>query len=157
MIHLDNGWDADAQTYFYDTTLAAGPLLNSDFDLIGVSYYPFYDEAATLSSLESSLDLVATTYSKPVLVVETNWPVSCPSPEYQFPEDIASIPFSADGQTTFITSVAEVVARTTRGLGIYYWEPAWIDNAGLGSSCDNNLMVDDSGKVLESISVWSQI
>jgi arabinogalactan endo-1,4-beta-galactosidase len=157
MIHLDNGWDSDAQTYFYDTALAAGPLLDTDFDLIGVSYYPFYNSAATLSSLKSSLALVSSTYSKPVLVVETNWPASCPNPEYDFPEDIASIPFSAEGQTTFITAVAEAVAGTDQGLGIYYWEPAWIDNAGLGSSCDNNLMVDDSGQVLESISVWSQI
>lgn len=157
MIHLDDGWDSDAQTYFYDTVLASGPLVDADFDLIGVSYYPFYDAAATLSSLKSSLELVATTYSKPVLVVETNWPFSCPNPEYDFPEDIASIPFSAEGQTEFITAVAEAVAGTTQGLGVYYWEPAWIDNAGLGSSCDNNLMVDDTGTVLESISVWSQI
>ncbi|KAK2761538.1 hypothetical protein FQN54_001366 [Arachnomyces sp. PD_36] len=157
MIHCADGWSSDTQTYFYDTTLAAGPLLDTDFDLIGVSYYPFYDEAATLSSLQSSLELVASTYSKPVLVVETNWPASCPNPEYQFPEDIASIPFGADGQTQFLTSVAEVVGGVSQGLGLYYWEPAWIDNAGLGSSCDNNLMVDDSGQVLESISVWSQI
>lgn len=157
MIHLADGWSSDTQTYFYDTTLAAGPLVDTDFDLIGVSYYPFYDAGATLSALESSLALVASTYSKPVLVVETNWPASCPNPEEDFPEDISSIPFSAEGQTTFITKVADVVAGTTDGLGLYYWEPAWIDNAGLGSSCDNNLMVDDSGQVLDSISVWSQI
>jgi arabinogalactan endo-1,4-beta-galactosidase len=157
MIHLDNGWDAAAQTYFYDTTLAAGPLLDTDFDLIGVSYYPFYNADATLSNLESGLSTLASSYSKPVLVVETNWPASCPNPTETFPSDIADIPFGADGQVTFLTDVANVVSGTTDGLGIYYWEPAWIDNAGLGSSCDNNLMVDDNGQVLESISVWSQI
>lgn len=28
------------------------------------------------------------------------------------------------------------------GLGIYYWESAWVDNAGLGSSCADNLLVN---------------
>ena len=157
MVHLDNGWDGAAQTYFYDTALAAGPLLDTDFDMIGVSYYPFYNADATLANLESGLATVVSAYSKPVLVVETNWPASCPNPTETFPSDIADIPFGAEGQTTFLTAVADVVAGTSQGLGMYYWEPAWIDNAGLGSSCDNNLMVDDSGQVLESISVWSQI
>ncbi|KAL4944223.1 Arabinogalactan endo-beta-1,4-galactanase A [Aspergillus oleicola] len=157
MIHLDNGWDWDAQKYFYDTVLASGTLESSDFDLIGVSYYPFYNEAATLSSLSSSLSNLQSNYGKDVLVVETNWPFSCPNPEYTFPSDISSIPFSADGQRTFITDVANALGEAG-GLGLYYWEPAWVDNAGLGSSCDDNLLVDWSTRAFrESVTVFSEI
>ncbi|KAF9892714.1 hypothetical protein FE257_001116 [Aspergillus nanangensis] len=158
LIHLDNGWDWDAQQYFYDTVLASGTLVASDFDLIGVSFYPFYNEAATLDALQSSLTNLQSTYAKPVLVVETNWPVACPDPEYAFPADLSEIPFSVAGQTTFLQQLAEVVAGTTDGLGIYYWEPAWVDNAGLGSSCHDNLMVDyDTDQVRESISALGEM
>jgi arabinogalactan endo-1,4-beta-galactosidase len=42
MIHLDNGWNWDTQTWWYTNVLAEGPLLTTDFDIMGVSYYPFY-------------------------------------------------------------------------------------------------------------------
>lgn len=141
MIHLDNGWSWSDQKYFYDRVLASGSALtSSDFDYIGVSYYPFYSSSATLSALQSSLANLRSTYGKDLLVVETNWPYSCPSPAYQFPSDLTSIPFSVAGQQTFLEKVAAVVQQVS-GLGIYYWEPAWVDNAGLGSSCADNLMV----------------
>jgi arabinogalactan endo-1,4-beta-galactosidase len=41
MIHLDNGWSWSTQQYFYTTVLNEGPLLTTDFDIMGVSYYPF--------------------------------------------------------------------------------------------------------------------
>jgi arabinogalactan endo-1,4-beta-galactosidase len=150
MIHLDNGWDWDTQSYFYETVLGEGPLLTTDFDLMGVSYYPFYSSSATLASLESSLANMASTYGKGIVVAETNWPYSCPDPEYSFPSDLTSIPFSADGQTTFLTDLAKVVAGTSNGLGLFYWEPAWIGNANLGSSCSDNLLVDSSTDVFRS-------
>lgn len=158
LIHLDNGWDWDAQSYFYKTVLGEGPLLSTDFDLMGVSYYPFYSSSATLSALNTSLNNMHSTYSKPVLVVETNWPVSCPNPEYAFPSDLQSIPLSVQGQETFLTDVANVVSGTGDGLGLYYWEPAWVGNAALGSSCSDNLMVDSStDEVRASIEVYEKI
>ncbi|KAK1141198.1 hypothetical protein N8T08_009237 [Aspergillus melleus] len=158
LIHLDNGWDWGSQKYFYDTVLDAGTLVSSDFDLIGVSYYPFYNEDATLSSLKTSLGNLQSTYSKDVLVVETNWPESCPNPEFAFPSDLTSIPFSVAGQKTFVQQVADTVAGVTGGAGLYYWEPAWVDNAGLGSSCHDNLMVEyDNDQVRESVTVFGDI
>src|ERR1051326_6135303 len=47
MIHLDNGWDWSAQQYFYDTVLKQGTLVSSDFDVMGVSFYPEYSTSAT--------------------------------------------------------------------------------------------------------------
>ncbi|KAK6954226.1 hypothetical protein Daesc_004192 [Daldinia eschscholtzii] len=41
MIHLDNGWDWNTQKWWYESALKAGPLETSDFDMMGVSYYPF--------------------------------------------------------------------------------------------------------------------
>lgn len=157
MIHLDNGWKWTDQQYFYDTVLKQGPLVSSDFDMIGVSYYPFYNSAATLASLKDSLSRLSSTYGKELVVAETDWPVNCPSPQYAFPSDTKSIPFSDAGQTQWMQKVAAIVAGTSRGVGLYYWEPGFVGNAGLGSSCWDNLMVDSSGKARNALNVFATI
>ncbi|KAB5530287.1 putative arabinogalactan endo-1, 4-beta-galactosidase [Coniochaeta sp. 2T2.1] len=157
MIHLDNGWNWSQQQYFYKTVLAQGTLVETDFDMMGVSYYPFYNSAATLSSLKSSLANMANTWGKEIVVAEVDWPISCPNPAYAFPSDVKSIPFSAAGQTTFLKNVADVVASVKGGNGVFYWEPAWVQNANLGSSCANNCMFDSGGKALGSLSVFGSM
>ena len=91
------------------------------------------------------------------MVVETDWPTSCPSPAYAFPSGTTSIPFSAAGQTEWVQDVAAVVAAVSGGAGLFYWEPAWINNAALGSSCADNLMVSSSGEALSSLAVFGSI
>ena len=126
MIHLDNGWNYNTQSSWYNNILGQGPLTASDYDIQGVSYYPFYNSAATLASLKSSLTSMRSKYGRQVQVVETDWPTSCPNPAYAFPSDAKSIPFSAAGQTQWIQSVANEV-NSAGGNGLFYWEPAWID------------------------------
>lgn len=157
MLHLDNGWDSSAQQSFYNAVLGAGPLSLSDFDMMGVSFYPFYNEKATLANLKSSLTNMANKWNKELVVAELNWPVSCPSPSNKFPSDMQNIPFSASGQVQFIKKVASIVSGVKNGVGLFYWEPAWIDNAGLGSSCASNTMFEWPGKALSSLSVFGQI
>ena len=100
MIHLDNGWDWAMQNHWYSTVLAQGPLTLSNFDIMAVLYYPFYNPSAKLASLESSLADMAAAWGKSLVLAETNWPESCPAPEYAFPSDVKSVPFSAAGQAT---------------------------------------------------------
>jgi len=157
MIHLADGWSWSEVSYFFNTVLGEGTLVSSDFDLIGLSYYPFYNSAATLSSFKSSLADISSTYGKGVVVAETNWPESCPNPGTSFPPDVSSIPFSAAGQTTWVEDVASTVSGTSGGVGLYYWEPGWIGNAGLGSSCADNLMVGSDGTARSSLSVFKNI
>ncbi|CAK4032930.1 glycoside hydrolase family 53 [Lecanosticta acicola] len=156
LIHLDNGWKSETQEWWYDTVLKQGPFLATDYDVQAVSYYPFYNADATLASLKSSLSNLKSKYGKEVMVVETDWPTYCPKPDYAFPADASNIPFSAAGQTTWVQDVASVLEDVS-GAGLFYWEPAWIKNAGLGSSCKNNLMVDQKGQALSSLSVFGQI
>ncbi|KAI1123620.1 glycoside hydrolase family 53 protein [Nemania abortiva] len=160
MIHLDNGWDWNAQRSWYTSLLSAngGTFTLSDFDQMGVSYYPFYGSGATLSSLKSSLNNMAKQWSKDIIVAEVNWPQSC-SRAGSFPSDLKSIPFSAAGQVEFLTKVASAMdgLPNVNSTGLFYWEPAWLGNAGLGSSCESNTMFTSSGTALSSMSVFSQI
>jgi arabinogalactan endo-1,4-beta-galactosidase len=174
MIHLDNGWNWSQQQYWYTSVLKQGALLASDFDIMGVSsyresvlgdeltrsqvsYYPFYGSDATLANLKSTLTNMANTWGKEIVVAEVDWPTSCPNPAYAFPSDVKCIPFSAAGQTTFLKDVARIVANVNKGSGIIYWEPAWIDNAGLGSSCADNCMFSSTGQALSSLAVFKSI
>ncbi|KAF2839298.1 glycoside hydrolase family 53 protein [Patellaria atrata CBS 101060] len=156
MLHIDNGWDWGLQQWWYDTVLKQGPLVASDYDIQGVSYYPFYNEKATLASLQSSLRQMKSKYNKAIQVVETNWPTSCSNPSRPFPADVKNIPFSVEGQRQWMQKVAAATSAAG-GEGLFYWEPAWIDNAGLGSSCGWNLMVDNQGRDMGSLNVFQQI
>jgi arabinogalactan endo-1,4-beta-galactosidase len=159
MIHIDNGWDWNLQQNWYKNALAQGTLVSSDFDMMGVSYYPFYGSGATLASLKTSLTNMVNTWGKEIVVAETDWPTSCPAPAYEFPSDLKSIPFSAAGQVTFVQRVAQVVAGLPngKGTGLFYWEPAWVDNSALGSSCPYNTLFQWPGTALSSLSVFTTI
>ncbi|GKT89649.1 arabinogalactan endo-1,4-beta-galactosidase [Colletotrichum tofieldiae] len=132
MIHLDNGWDWNTQNNWYTNVLAQNVLKASDFDMMGVSYYPFYGSGATLSALKTSLTNMAN-------------------------NDLKDIPFSTAGQTTFVKRVADVVAGVKNGKGLYYWEPAWMNNQALGSSCPSNTLFSWPGTALSSLDVFKSI
>ncbi|GAB1311328.1 Arabinogalactan endo-beta-1,4-galactanase [Madurella fahalii] len=157
MIHLDNGWNWGTQNNWYTNVLRQGTFELSDFDMMGVSFYPFYSASASLDSLKTSLNNMVNNWGKEVAVVETNWPTSCPNPRYSFPSDVRNIPFSVAGQVTYVTQVANVVSSVSKGVGLFYWEPAWVHNAGLGSSCADNTMFAYSGQAHSSLSVFQRI
>ncbi|KAN0065261.1 hypothetical protein ACQY0O_001758 [Thecaphora frezii] len=156
MIHVDNGWDSSLQLNWYKRVLAAGTLLATDYDIQGVSFYPFYGKEATLSGLSTSLKALKSKYGKEIQVVETNWPSLCTKPAYEFPADTKGIPISSKGQAEWIETVAKRVEEAG-GNGINYWEPFWKSNAGLGSSCEDNTFVDASGKVTVALEAFKRI
>jgi arabinogalactan endo-1,4-beta-galactosidase len=67
------------------------------------------------------------------MVVETDWPVVCPDVNLSN----TSVPVSVAGQLKWVAGIRNVVEGLSggHGLGILYWEPGWVGNAGLGSSC----------------------
>lgn len=65
------------------------------------------------------------------MVVETNWPYSCPGVTLSD----AAIPVSAAGQSEWAGDIETTLGSVPGALGICYWEPGWVGNADLGSSC----------------------
>ncbi|THH14750.1 hypothetical protein EW146_g5630 [Bondarzewia mesenterica] len=155
LLHLANGWDWSGLSYFFSGVFISGALSTSDIDIVGVSFYPFYDAGATLAALKSSLTNLANAYGKPIVVAETDWPVSCPGVSLTEP----GIPVSAAGQETWVTDIHNVLKGLPNGLGqgIFYWEPGWIGNAALGSACADNLLVTSSGATRASINIFEDM
>eukprot|EP01112_Ceratiomyxa_fruticulosa_P007937 TRINITY_DN2067_c0_g1_i1.p1 TRINITY_DN2067_c0_g1~~TRINITY_DN2067_c0_g1_i1.p1 ORF type:complete len:351 (-),score=57.77 TRINITY_DN2067_c0_g1_i1:235-1287(-) len=152
MIHIDNGWNIDEQTYFYDSVQKTGAFSSSLYDIQGVSYYPFYGTGATLANLKVSLNTMVSKYAKDIVVAETNWPWNCPGVTLSE----KNIPISPAGQITWVDDVITILNAlpSGHGKGVYYWEPAWIGNAGLGSSCVSNLLFNNSGSALPSVNMY---
>lgn len=153
VLHLANGWDSSLLTWFYNGIFIQGQLATGDIDVLGFSFYPFYGTKATFNNLKSSLTSIVNKLNKDVMVVETDWPASCSGVTMSEP----SIAISASGQSSFVSGIRSVLQAlpNSRGIGIIYWEPAWIGNAGLGSSCSDALLVDGSGNTRTSINMFS--
>ncbi|KAF8069086.1 glycoside hydrolase family 53 protein [Lyophyllum atratum] len=146
MIHLANGWNGGAVSSFFNQIFIAGQLATTDFDVLGFSFYPFYGTGATYSALKSSLQAMVTKFNKDIMVVETDWPAVCSGTTMSE----SSVPISAAGHLHGWRGLSG-----GHGVGIVYWEPQWIGNAGLGSSCADALLVDGSGNTRTSIAMFS--
>jgi arabinogalactan endo-1,4-beta-galactosidase len=115
MIHLANGWDSGAQSWWWKGIQIQGAFSLSDVDLVGVSYYPFYNTKATMSSLKSSLTALVGQINKDIIVAETDWPVACSGGPTMSETSIA---ISASGQQTWITDIKNVLTSLPSGRGV---------------------------------------
>ena len=137
MIHLNNGWDKATLTWWFQGLFGTGIVTASDVDVFGFSFYPFYGTDATISNLQSALEALASTYSKPMYIAETDWPNSCSGVDLS-----ESYPVSAAGQTEWVQDIITTVQGVKNGAGIFYWEPAFINDTSLGSDCTSAILFD---------------
>lgn len=105
---------------------------NVDYDVFASSYYPYWH--GTLDNLTSTLKTVADTYGKKVMVAETSWAYTLADGDghdntvRKGNNDTGNnYPFSVQGQATEIASVMQAVKNIgDAGIGVFYWEAAWI-------------------------------
>jgi len=101
-----------------------------DYDVFASSYYPFWH--GSLDNLTSVLSSVADTYDKKVMVAETSWARTLEDGDghgdvIDLPSEATAYPVSVQGQADAVRDViAAVAAVGEAGIGVYYWEPAWL-------------------------------
>ena len=165
MVHIDCGGDNHGSRYFYDNITGRGV----DFDLIGISYYPFWH--GPLATLSSNLNDLAMRYDKGVMVVETSYPWTLPPDDGvqycaarpdQLPE-IGRFPATPLGQAAYFEALRSTIEAVPqdRGRGFLDWEPEWLPGVGWGPGQDNpfaNLtMFDWRGAGLPSLGVFRAV
>ncbi|WP_223702509.1 glycosyl hydrolase 53 family protein [Sutcliffiella deserti] len=113
-----------------------------DYDVFASSYYPFWH--GTLANLTSVLKDVADTYDKKVMVVETSYAYTAEDGDGHgntAPKDSGqtlNYPITVQGQATAVRDVFEAVANVGEaGIGVFYWEPAWLP-VGPPDDLENN-------------------
>lgn len=143
MIHLDNGGKIELYEEWFDNFIERG----GDFDVIGLSYYPFWHGG--LDGLKANLENCAKRYGRELVIAEVSMGHTMESyARYEQlsdkerkgaatkPELAANVPFpmTEQGQSDFIQAVMDILKGIPegKGRGIFWWEPAWIPVPGSG-------------------------
>lgn len=164
MIHIDRGGDQPASYAFYDRLQQFGV----EFDTIGLSYYPWWH--GTLEDLQHNLYGLALRYGKEITVVETAYPWTLePREGFQLivekEEQLhAGYPATVEGQINYLQDFMSIIQRTPndKGIGYYWWEPAWIPSkaswsVGHDNNWSNLTLFDYEGRKLESLPAAGQL
>jgi arabinogalactan endo-1,4-beta-galactosidase len=124
----------------------------TDFDVIGLSYYPQWS-SFTPAELGSAVQTLARTSGKDVLVVETGYPWTSDDAG-DTADNVLDLPLrgygvSPEGQAQFMADLTTIVVANG-GLGTVYWEPAWLSTEcrtrwGQGSHWENATLFDFDG------------
>ncbi|CAL65023.1 glycoside hydrolase family 53 protein [Christiangramia forsetii] len=122
----------------------------TDFDWIGLSYYPIWSDYK-LDDVSSAFKTLIDTYGKKLMVVETAYPFTMENidPANNILNNdalIAGYPATQQGQLDYLNKLQETI-ESAGGEGLIYWEPAWVSTGcntlwGQGSHWDNAVLFD---------------
>ena len=145
IIHTDHPNDVNNTKYYYNKLIDNGV----DFDIIGLSYYPFWHgyltSAQSSTNLVSSINAYAATFpAKKVQIVECAynfqyWPSSGVKYNTQ-----SIWPCSVAGQYNFVKDLIDALKPLENVTGISYWFP---EEAGNGDN--TNWTTQPNGAVLK--------
>jgi len=130
---------------------------DSDYDQIGLSYYPIW-HGKDMGTLESVQKELVETHQKEVIIAETAYPFTLAwndntnnivglesqliLPEY---------PATPEGQKAFLDRIIEL-NKMSGGRGVCYWGATWVafkgPQASDGSSWENQALFDFSNRLL---------
>lgn len=168
MLHLAEGGDNALFRWWFDQATARGV----PFDVIGASYYPYWH--GSLASLRANLNDMAGRYNKDVVVAENAYGFTLAADDAEpniFNASLAQaggFPATPQGQVDQMRAVFDVVRNVpnNRGLGVFYWEPAWTavtgsgwdpTNPSSGNGWENQALFDYNGRALPGLSVFGTV
>lgn len=156
MLHIAQPENA---LWWFEEATAAGI---SDFDWIGISYYPQWSEY-DLITLPMPLKILREQYGKPLMIVETAYPYTL---ENQDPANnilgtealLPGYPATEQGQLDYLLDL-KTALQLTGAQGLIYWEPAWVSTDcstlwGQGSHWDNATLFGPDGQVLKGMELY---
>jgi arabinogalactan endo-1,4-beta-galactosidase len=126
----------------------------TDFDWIGLSYYPIWSDY-TLTNLSTPLSTLINTYKKRLMIVETAYPFTLTDADSanNILDNSALVngyPATQQGQLNYLNQLKTII-KNAGGEGLIYWEPAWVSTNcftqwGQGSHWDNATLFDNNNK-----------
>ena len=119
------------------------------YDVFATSYYPYWH--GSLENLSSVLTEIADTYGKRVMVMETSYAWTEEDSDF-FGNTVGrggkmtrNYPFTVQGQADSVRDLTDTVVNgTPAGIGVVYWEGAWI-TVGQNSREENRLLWERYG------------
>ena len=124
----------------------------TDFDWIGLSYYPIWSDY-NFNTLGGALSSLINTYNKRLMIVETAYPFTLDFNDFNnnILGQNALIPgyeATQQGQLNYLNQLKNII-KTSGGEGLIYWEPAWVSmttNGCQGSAWENATLFDFNNK-----------
>jgi arabinogalactan endo-1,4-beta-galactosidase len=160
MLHFDQGGNNALSRTFYDHMVAE----HVPFDVIGLSYYPFWH--GTLSQMRANVNDLAVRYRKWIVIAESQYAWTLANGDstgnfvWQASQLSGGYPASPGGQLSFYNDLLSILAQVPdhRALGLFYWEPEWIPGVGwqpgAGSPNDNLTLFSFTGAALPSVGLY---
>lgn len=133
VLHSDNGGLIYSKNSNFVKTMR---LMTEDFDVIGVSYYPYYNDGkVSIDNVVSEFDKLIKEFNKDVIIMETgyNWTEYKPGGEWDgqlkdsgYYQNIYGE--SQEGQRAFLTELYAKLKQVAGGrcIGDLYWDPVMI-------------------------------
>lgn len=156
MLHIAEPENA---LWWFEQATAAGV---TDFDWIGLSYYPIWSEYK-LNNLSSPLTALINTYDKKLMVVETAYPFTLEDADAAnniLGSDalLNGYPASQEGQLNYLLDLKYQI-EISGGQGLIYWEPAWVSTNcstqwAQGSHWDNATLFDHDYKATAGLEFY---
>lgn len=142
---------------YFDGVAKALEDADVDYDVFATSYYPFWH--GTTENLTSTLQELAEKYDKKVMVAETSYAYTMQDGDghdNNVREDATGLEYNysvnVQGQANAVADVIKAVKNIgDAGIGMFYWEPAWIPVNNAYDE-DGNLkedVVDQNRKIWE--------
>ncbi|MFS4457457.1 arabinogalactan endo-beta-1,4-galactanase [Maribacter sp. 2304DJ31-5] len=135
----------------------------TDFDWIGLSYYPIWSEF-NLSNVGEAFANLITTYEKRLMVVETAYPFTLENIDAAnniLGQNalLMEFPATEQGQYNYLKRLKEII-EISGGEGLIYWEPAWVSTGcntlwGQGSHWDNATLFNHESKPTKGMDFYS--
>ncbi len=137
--------------WWFDAAQEAGV---EDFDCIGLSYYPKWSEYS-ISQMGETVAQARQRYNKDLMLVEVAYPWThelCQADTHLLGEDavLEDYPATPHGQYDFLVSITQTLIDNG-GIGVVYWEPAWISTSEKPSIWENATFFDYANHVHEGI------
>ncbi len=123
---------------------------NIDYDIIGLSYYPYYH--GKLPQLEAALKAVESASGKDIMIVEAGYPyawgMSGSTTDYS-----DTYAYTEEGQRKFTADLIDILNKHERVTGLFWW---WMEynayGAGLSGWYNAPLFDSRNGKALAALS-----
>ena len=115
----------------YETYASKLAYYDIDYDVFASSYYPYWH--GTLENLEEVLNGISAKYGKKVMVMETSYAYTAEDTDFngntigEGGGVVKPYPYTVQGQANHVRNVIDAVVNgMTDGIGVVYWEGAWI-------------------------------
>ncbi|MFZ4546701.1 MAG: glycoside hydrolase family 53 protein [Bacteroidales bacterium] len=143
----------DVSNWFYEIMQKNGV----DYDIIGVSYYPFWTKIKPQQAVDE-LMAISNTFGKDAMFAETSYPFTLNWNDYTNnvigleEQLLPGYPATPEGQKLILTELRQAMDKTGKGVGFCYWAPEWVafkgNQSATGSSWENMALFDFDNKAL---------